>query len=244
MGRVVNQSLHDCRRNSRRDGRTMTAEAVEYPAVPVPGETAASGRGSASSAASTPVRRRLGEQYAAFVAAVPDLQGGAGRLLAGRDGRAPQSASARRKPEPGRGAAGRRRRPAARRIPTLNLGTASGIPERGKGVAQDWPILAHAPGTAVAGHRRPHDQRLRSRRCRLRLQPTTMNPQWHTREAVAIHTSYATHHRPGLDTAVSSQPRRTPRRHPTRSRSCRSARRHRRCRRRASDPQHHRTGRQ
>ena len=29
--------------------------------------------------------------------------------------------------------------------PTLNLGTASGIPERGKGVAQDWPILAHAP---------------------------------------------------------------------------------------------------
>ena len=30
--------------------------------------------------------------------------------------------------------------------PTLNLGTASGIPERGKGAAQDWPILAHAPG--------------------------------------------------------------------------------------------------
>src|SRR4029079_2206546 len=29
--------------------------------------------------------------------------------------------------------------------PTLNLGTASGIPERGKGAAQDWPIMAHAP---------------------------------------------------------------------------------------------------
>src|SRR4029077_16066106 len=30
--------------------------------------------------------------------------------------------------------------------PTVNLGTASGIPERGKGVAQDWPILPQAPG--------------------------------------------------------------------------------------------------
>jgi hypothetical protein len=29
---------------------------------------------------------------------------------------------------------------------TLNIGTVSGIPNRGKGVAQDWPILAHAPG--------------------------------------------------------------------------------------------------
>jgi hypothetical protein len=28
---------------------------------------------------------------------------------------------------------------------TLNLGTAIGIPKHGKGVAQDWPILAHAP---------------------------------------------------------------------------------------------------
>ena len=34
--------------------------------------------------------------------------------------------------------------------PTLNLGTASGIPERGKGVAQDWPILAHAPAVLPA----------------------------------------------------------------------------------------------
>ena len=33
--------------------------------------------------------------------------------------------------------------------PTLNLGTASGIPERGKGAAQDWPIMAHAPADAA-----------------------------------------------------------------------------------------------
>jgi hypothetical protein len=34
--------------------------------------------------------------------------------------------------------------------PTLNLGTVSGLPKHGKGVAQDWPILAHAPAVLPA----------------------------------------------------------------------------------------------
>ena len=36
MGRVVTESLYDLSPQLRRDGRTMTAEAVDYPAVPVP----------------------------------------------------------------------------------------------------------------------------------------------------------------------------------------------------------------
>lgn len=38
MGRVVYQSLQDFSRLVQRDGRTMTAEAVDYPAVPVPAD--------------------------------------------------------------------------------------------------------------------------------------------------------------------------------------------------------------
>ena len=38
MGRVVYRSLQDFSRMVQRDGRTMTAEAVEYPAVAVPAD--------------------------------------------------------------------------------------------------------------------------------------------------------------------------------------------------------------
>src|SRR3712207_4559407 len=38
MGRVVNASLNDLSSQLQHDGRTLTAEAVDYPAVPVPDE--------------------------------------------------------------------------------------------------------------------------------------------------------------------------------------------------------------
>jgi hypothetical protein len=76
--------------------------------------------------------------------------------------------------------------------PTLNLGTASGIPERGKGAAQDWPILAHAPG--------PLSPAIGARTisvCELGDAVCDYNPDDEETPAsyargVAIHTSYGT----------------------------------------------------
>ena len=122
----------------------MTAEAVEYPAVAAPDEDGGVGEwlgfiGSVDTGAAA-----LGKQYEAFVQQCPTskvvLAGySQGAMVVHRNLHAlaasPNLAAALlvadgdRLPED----------------PTLNLGTASGIPERGKGAAQDWPILAHAP---------------------------------------------------------------------------------------------------
>jgi len=144
MGRVVYQSLQELSAQVAEDGRTMTAEAVEYPAVAVPGEDGGIGEwlgfmGSVDTGAAA-----LGRQYEAFVQRCPTSkvvlagysQGAmvVHRNLAALDGSPNLTAALL--------VADGDRLPAD---PTLNLGTASGIPERGKGVAQDWPILAHAP---------------------------------------------------------------------------------------------------
>ena len=145
MGRVVYQSLQELSAQVQRDGRTMTAEAVEYPAVAAPEEDGGIGEwlgfmGSVDTGAAA-----LGKQYEAFVQQCPTSkvvlagysQGAmvVHRNLAALEG-SPNLAAVLL-------VADGDRRPDD---PTLNLGTASGIPERGRGVAQDWPILAHAPG--------------------------------------------------------------------------------------------------
>jgi hypothetical protein len=144
MGRVIDQSLVDLSSQLQTEGRTITAEAVNYPAVEAPGEDGGIGEwlgfmGSVDTGAAA-----LGQQYQAFVQQCPTskvvLAGySQGAMVVHRNlaalGASPNLAAVLliadgdRRPED----------------PTLNLGTASGIPERGKGVAQDWPILAHAP---------------------------------------------------------------------------------------------------
>jgi hypothetical protein len=144
MGRVVSQSLGELSAELQRDGRTLTAEAVEYPAVAVPDQDGGVGEwlgfmGSVDAGAAA-----LGKQYEAFVQRCPAskvvLAGySQGAMVVHRNlaslEASPNLAAALlvadgdRLPED----------------PALNLGTVSGIPKRGKGVAQDWPILAHAP---------------------------------------------------------------------------------------------------
>ena len=144
MGRVINESYNDLSSQLQTEGRTISAEAVNYPAVPAPGEDGGVGQwlgfmGSVDTGAAA-----LGQQYEAFVQQCPAskvvLAGySQGAMVVHRNLAALAAspnvaavlliADGDRRPED----------------PTLNLGTASGIPERGKGVAQDWPILAHAP---------------------------------------------------------------------------------------------------
>jgi hypothetical protein len=144
MGRVVYQSLNELSAELQQDGRTLTAEAVDYPAVAAPDEDGGAGEwlgfmGSVDTGAAA-----LGQQYEAFVQQCPTskvvLAGySQGAMVVHRNLQALAAspnlaavllvADGDRRPDD----------------PTLNLGTASGIPERGKGVAQDWPILAHAP---------------------------------------------------------------------------------------------------
>lgn len=145
MGRVVNASLNDLSSQLQRDGRTITAEAVDYPAVPVPAEDGGVGEWLGFMGSVDAGAKALGEQYAAFVAQCPTskvvLAGYSQGAMVVHRNLAALAAS------PNLTAvlliADGDRRPDD---PTLNLGTADGIPERGKGVAQDWPILAHAPG--------------------------------------------------------------------------------------------------
>jgi hypothetical protein len=144
MGRVVYQSLRELSAEVQKDGRTLTAEAVDYPAVATPDDEGGVGEwlgfiGSVDAGAAA-----LGKQYEAFVQQCPTskvvLAGySQGAMAVHRNLHAlaasPNLAAALlvadgdRLPED----------------PTLNLGTVGGIPERGKGAAQDWPILAHAP---------------------------------------------------------------------------------------------------
>lgn len=145
MGRVVYQSLQELSAEVQKDGRTVTAEAVEYPAVAAPGEDGGVGEWLGFIGSVDAGSAALGKQYEGFVQRCPAskvvLAGySQGAMVVHRNLEALQAspnlaavllvADGDRLPED----------------PTLNLGSASGIPERGKGAAQDWPILAHAPG--------------------------------------------------------------------------------------------------
>jgi hypothetical protein len=144
MGRVINESRSDLSSQLQGDGHTMTAEAIDYPAVPVPDDNGGVGAWLGFMGSVDAGAKALADQYATFVAQCPTskvvLAGySQGAMVVHRNLQALAGspnlaavlliADGDRRPDDS----------------TLNLGTASGIPERGKGVAQDWPILAHAP---------------------------------------------------------------------------------------------------
>lgn len=144
MGDDIYQSYRDLQKLVQRDGRTITAEAVEYPAVAVPDDDGGVGEwlgfmGSVDTGATA-----LGAQYATFSAKCPTSKVvfagySQGAMVVHRNlhalGANPNVAGALL-------IADGDRLPAD---PTLNIGSVTSVPGAGKGVAQDWPILAHAP---------------------------------------------------------------------------------------------------
>jgi Cutinase len=148
MGAIVYQSYQALSSQLAQEGRTITAEAVNYPAEDVPDDAGVGdwldymGSVDAGTAA-------LGAQYADFTARCPEskvvLAGySQGAMVVHRNlvamGANPNMAAALliadgdRHPED----------------TTVNIGTASTNPEKTGGAAQDWPILAHAPAILPA----------------------------------------------------------------------------------------------
>jgi Cutinase len=143
MGRVVFQSFNALKQLVERDGRTITAEAVAYPATEVPEDGGALDWAGFMSSVDAGTAA-LGGQYASFAARCPStkvvLAGySQGAMVVHRNLQALAAspnlaaslliADGDRLPED----------------PTVNIGSVTSVPGRGKGVAQDWPILAHTP---------------------------------------------------------------------------------------------------
>jgi hypothetical protein len=198
MGRVVYQSLTELSTEMQRDGRTLTAEAVDYPAVPVPDEDGGVGQWLGFMGSVDEGTAALANQYNAFVGQCPTskvvLAGySQGAMVVHRNLQALAAspnlaavllvADGDRRPED----------------PTFNLGTASGIPERGKGVAQDWPILAHAPAALdpAIGARTISVCNLNDEVCDYNEDADDSKAAYARR--VAIHTSYGVSQTQGLD---------------------------------------------
>jgi Cutinase len=143
MGRVVFQSFSALKQLVERDGRTITAEAVEYPATAVPEDGGLLDWAGFMSSVDAGTAG-LGGQYASFTARCPStkvvLAGySQGAMVVHRNLHALAAnpnlaaslliADGDRLPDD----------------PTVNIGSVTSVPGAGKGVAQDWPILAHAP---------------------------------------------------------------------------------------------------
>lgn len=187
MGRVVSKSYRDFAAMVQQSGRTITAEAVNYPATPVPEDGGALDwlgfMGSVDTGAAA-----LGQQYQAFVAQCPTskvvLAGySQGAMVVHRNLHAldasPNLAAALLVADGDR----------LPQDPTINIGSVVSVPDAGKGVAQDWPILAHAPAPLppTIGARTISVCNLGDAVCD--YDPDSeeeMNPA-----AVAVHTSYA-----------------------------------------------------
>ena len=71
MGRVVYQSLQELSAEVQKDGRTLTAEAVEYPAVEAPGEEGGVGEWLGFIGSVDAGSAALGKQYEGFVQRCP-----------------------------------------------------------------------------------------------------------------------------------------------------------------------------
>ncbi len=187
MGRVVYKSYRDFAQLVQRDGRTITAEAVEYPATPVPEDGGVLAWAGFIGSVDTGTEA-LGQQYATFVAQCPTTQVvlagySQGAMVVHRNLHAldanPQLAAALLIADGDR----------LPQDPTYNLGTVTSVPGAGKGVAQDWPILAHAPAPlpATIGVRTISVCNLGDAVCDYDPDAEDeMNPA-----AVAVHTSYA-----------------------------------------------------
>nr|WP_193046456.1 cutinase family protein [Mycolicibacterium baixiangningiae] len=143
MGRVVARSRADLQQLLARDGRTMTAEPVVYPATEVPADGGILDWAGFISSVDAGTAA-LANQYATFVQRCPAskvvLAGySQGAMVIHRNlhtlGTSPNLAGALLIADGDR----------LPTDPTLNLGSVTAVPGAGKGVAQDWPILAHAP---------------------------------------------------------------------------------------------------
>jgi hypothetical protein len=198
MGRVVDESLNDLATELRQDGRTITAEAVDYPAVPVPDQDGGVGQWLGFMGSVDTGTAALANQYNAFVGQCPTskvvLAGySQGAMVVHRNLQALAAspnlaavllvADGDRRPDD----------------PTFNLGTASGIPQRGKGVAQDWPILAHAPAalTPETGARTISVCNLNDAVCDYNEDADDSKAAYARR--VAIHTGYGVSQTQGLE---------------------------------------------
>lgn len=148
MGEIVYQSYQALQQQLAAEGRTITAEAVDYPAKDVPDDAGVGdwldymGSVDVGTAA-------LGAQYAAFTAQCPTSK----VVLAGYS----QGAMVVHRNLVALGAnpnlSGALLIADGDRLPddtTVNIGTASTDPEKTGGAAQDWPILAHAPAKLPA----------------------------------------------------------------------------------------------
>jgi hypothetical protein len=143
MGRVVYQSLRDLAQQLQWDGRTITAEAVDYPAVAVPADGDLLGWAGFMNSVDAGTAA-LGAQYASFAQRCPAtkvvLAGySQGAMVVHRNLQAladnPNVAAALLIAD-------------GDRLPgdnVFSMGSVTAAPDKGKGVAQDWPILAHAP---------------------------------------------------------------------------------------------------
>ena len=187
MGRVMYQSFRTLEQQLQQEGRTITAEAVEYPAKDVPDDPGvldwADYMGSVDAGTAA-----LGRQYAAFTAQCPNskvvLAGySQGAMVVHRNlqalGANPNLAAALLIAD-------------GDRIPddtTVNIGSASADPEKTGGAAQDWPILAHAPAKLPAnvGARTISVCDAGDAVCDYDPDADEVSPT-----AVAIHTSYTT----------------------------------------------------
>lgn len=194
MGRVVNASFKDLQQQLQQDGRTVTAEAVDYPAVAVPADGDLGGWLGFMSSVDTGTAALAG-QYAAFTQRCP----GSKVVLAGYS----QGAMAVHRNL--QALAGSPNLTAALLVadgdrlpsdPTVNIGTAAAVPGVGKGVAQDWPILAHAPAplSTAIGSRTVSVCNVGDAVCDAASDSETVTPA-----AVAVHTSYAVGKSQGLD---------------------------------------------
>jgi hypothetical protein len=186
MGQPVYQSLRDLAAALQTDGRTITAEAVEYPAVAVPADGDLLGWSGFMNSVDAGTAA-LGAQYASFVQRCPAtkvvLAGySQGAMVVHRNLQAladsPNVAAALL-------IADGDRRPDDN---VLATGSAAGAPDKGKGVAQDWPILAHAPAKLPLsiGSRTVSVCDLGDAVCDYDENAGEVSPA-----AVAIHTSYA-----------------------------------------------------
>jgi hypothetical protein len=187
MGRVVYKSYRDFAAAVQQGGRTISAEAVQYPATPVPEDggildwAGFIGSVDAGSAA-------LAQQYKAFVSRCPSskvvLAGySQGAMVVHRNLHAfdvsPNLSAALLVADGDR----------LPQDPTINIGSVVAMPGAGKGVAQDWPILAHAPAPLppTMGARTISVCNIGDAVCDYDPEAEDeMNPA-----AVAVHTSYA-----------------------------------------------------
>lgn len=144
MGRVVYQSYRDLQERLQKDGKTITSEAVEYPAVAVPPDGDLMGWAGFINSVDTGTGA-LGQQYASFTQQCPNtkmvLAGySQGAMVVHRNlqglGDHPNLAAALLVAD-------------GDRLPNDTVVTMGSAPGGGRGVAQEWPTLAHAPAAPL-----------------------------------------------------------------------------------------------